>query len=146
MMRRVIPASVYRQQRSEGCTALIATAKHWPCLFPQHGAGMKHTRKIELEPWQQTMVDAHPDRLIRGLIHSDGCRSINRIRKKSPDGDKFYEYPRYFFYNVSTDIMRLCGETLDRLGIAWKMNNWNSLSIARKDAVAEMDRIVGPKY
>jgi hypothetical protein len=26
--------------------------KHWPCLFPQHGPGRKHERRIALVPWQ----------------------------------------------------------------------------------------------
>ena len=54
--------------------------KHWPCLFPQHGPGRKHERRIALVPWQQRIVDAHPDQLVRGLIHSDGSRHINRIK------------------------------------------------------------------
>jgi hypothetical protein len=42
--------------------------KHWPCLFPQHGPGRKHERRIALVPWQQRIVDAHPDQVVRGLI------------------------------------------------------------------------------
>ena len=40
------------------CDVLVAksTSKHWPCLFPQHGPGRKHTRKIELEQWQVIFV------------------------------------------------------------------------------------------
>ena len=53
---------------------------HWPCLFPQHGPGRKHERPIVLEQWQQEIVDVHPWALIRGLIHSDGCRALNRVR------------------------------------------------------------------
>lgn len=32
---------------------------YWAHLFPQHGPGKKHERLIALEPWQQTIVDAH---------------------------------------------------------------------------------------
>ena len=46
----------------------------WPSLFPQHGPGRKHSRKIALEPWQEKLVAAHPDQFVRGCIHSDGCR------------------------------------------------------------------------
>jgi hypothetical protein len=31
-------------------------SKAWPCLFPQHGPGPKHERRIVLEPWQDTIV------------------------------------------------------------------------------------------
>jgi hypothetical protein len=74
--------------------------KHWPCLFPQHGLGRKHERRIALVPWQQRIVDAHPDQLVRGLIHSDGSRHINRIKHPK----RTYEYVRYEFSNRSADI------------------------------------------
>jgi hypothetical protein len=114
---------------------------HWPCLFPQHGPGMKHTRPIVLSPWQQKIVDAHPWALIRGLIHSDGCRSINKIVTRG----KPYSYPRYFFANESSDILAIMGRTLDDVGVEWRFNRPNSISIARRDAVALMDLHVGPK-
>ncbi|MFJ1537147.1 hypothetical protein ACIODS_01245 [Micromonospora chalcea] len=49
------------------------------------------------------------------------------------------------FVNESADIMGLCQQALDRLGIAWRMNRRNSLSVARREAVAALDRHVGPK-
>ncbi len=55
-------------------------SKTWPCLFPQHGPGRKHHRPIELAGWQQEMVAGHPELLLRGLVHSDGCRFINTGR------------------------------------------------------------------
>ena len=61
-----------------------ATWKHWPCIFPQLGPGPKHLRKIELEAWQWHLVECHPRELVKGLIHSDGCRVTNRVR--SPAG------------------------------------------------------------
>lgn len=77
-------------------------SKCWPLLFPQHGPGRKHTRKIELVPWQQEIVDRYPRELLRGLIHSDGCRVLNRVNGT--------DYPRYFFSQVSDDIRRIfCG-------------------------------------
>ncbi|MEU4601518.1 hypothetical protein AB0F43_00935 [Kribbella sp. NPDC023972] len=62
-----------------GSTAIRIEArwKHWPCVFPQHGAGRKRLRKIELEPWQLEIVAKYPERLLRGLFHSDGCRLVN---------------------------------------------------------------------
>jgi hypothetical protein len=56
------------------------------------------------------------------------------------------EYPRYLFTNESGDILRLCGETLDRLGVAWRFSRRNAISVARRDAVARLDEFVGPKY
>lgn len=114
---------------------------HWPCLLPQHGPGLKHTRPIVLADWQQKIVDEQPWPLIRGLIHSDGCRAINRVRVNG----KWYAYPRYFFSNTSRDILGITGDALDRVGVAWRYNRPNSISIARRAAVEAMDEHIGPK-
>ena len=58
---------------------------------------------------------------------------------------KRYEYARYMFSNESPDIMQLCRQTLDRLGIPWRMPRRNALSVARRDAVARIDLFAGPK-
>jgi hypothetical protein len=114
---------------------------HWPCLFPQHGPGLKHLRRIELVPWQQRIVQRYPGRLLRGLIQSDGCRVINRIRHPK----KTYLYPRYFFSNRSLDIQGIFTDACDQLGISWRQDGEWHVSIARREAVAIMDRHVGPK-
>jgi hypothetical protein len=116
-------------------------SKHWPCLFPQHGPGLKHKRPIVLDPWQREIVDRYPWRFLRGLIHSDGCRHINTI--KHPN--KIYRYPRYAFSNRSDDIRALFCEYCDKVGVEWRgMNRWN-ISVARRGSVALMDRHIGPK-
>lgn len=107
---------------------------------------MKHTRVIALESWQQEVVDQYPSLFLRGLFHSDGCRVTNRIIRRFAGREKEYEYPRYFFNNQSTDILRLCGAALDRLDIAWRYSRTNAISVAKKDAVAALDEFVGPKY
>jgi hypothetical protein len=102
---------------------------------------MKHTRRIALEPWQMQTCARHPQRLLRGLIHSDGCRSLNRIRGHG----KTYVYPRYEFSNRSEDIRAIFCEYCDRVGVEWRrMNRW-TISVARRDSVARMDRFIGPK-
>jgi hypothetical protein len=142
----VMPASsVFGVQRI-GCTEVKSASKHWPCLFPQHGPGRKHKRRIELEPWQETIVTEFPADFARGLFHSDGCRSVNRVRRKCSDGDRLYDYPRYFFSNESADILRLCTEALTRLGVSWRYSRRNAISVARREAVARLDEFVGPKY
>lgn len=149
-MGAVFPVKPFPVQR-QGCTEIKAYSKHWTCIFPQHGPGKKHERLIALEPWQQSIVDAHPEALARGFIHSDGCRTINRIRKANGEG--FYEYPRYHFSNVSTDIVGLFTDALDRLGIPWKRHlkrpeahkDQDTVSISRQEAVARMDSFIGAK-
>ncbi|MFU8853464.1 helix-turn-helix domain-containing protein [Micromonospora sp. SL1-18] len=139
-MRAVLATKVQRVQQ-QGCVNVQSYGNHWPCLLPQHGPGMKHKRPIVLADWQRGIVAAHPGDLLRGLFHSDGCRFSNRVRVRG----KEYVYPRYMFTNKSTDIMGLCQSSLDLLGIAWRMNRGNSLSVARREAVAALDRHVGPK-
>jgi hypothetical protein len=140
-MLAVIAKNVQRVQKT-GCVGVQSYSMHWPCLLPQHGPGMKHHRQIALAEWQQPIVDDHPGDLLRGLFHSDGCRVTNQIRR----GDKLYTYPRYNFSNESRDIMALCQESLDRLGIGWRMCRPNMLSVARREAVARLDEFVGPKW
>lgn len=149
-MQILRPANkVFRVQR-QGCQYVTCYSKHWPCLFPQHGPGKKHERPIALEHWQQEIVDAHLWEFIRGLIHSDGCRITNWTEKVIAGERKRYEYPRYFFTNVSDDIRQLYTDTLDKLGIQWthctRNGNPFNISVARKASVALMDAHVGPKY
>lgn len=80
--------------QKQGCTEILSTSRHWPCLFPQHGAGKKHLRTIELAPWQRVIVERHPGRFVRGLMHSDGYRGLNRIRHALDGGDHWYEHPQ----------------------------------------------------
>lgn len=69
-MSTVRPANKVRTQQNVGCTEVMSCSRHWPCLFPQHGLGRKHMRKIELQPWQRTIVMANPGCFARGLFHS----------------------------------------------------------------------------
>ena len=119
--------------------------RHWPCVFPQHGPGRKHERRIWLMDWQTAIVRRHPHQFVRGLFHSDGCRVTNSTYKLVAGQPRRYEYPRYFFNNESDDIMRLAEWALDLLGVAHRRARPNSLSVARKHSVAIMDRVVGAK-
>jgi hypothetical protein len=134
---------VRRQPMQLGAQGLYVNSlsKHWPCLFPQHGPGPKHMRSIELEEWQRKIVERHPGRFVRGLVHSDGSRSTNTIRTPK----KTYRYPRYEFSNRSDQIRGLFVWGCSLLGVEAKpMGRW-SVSVARRELVAILDRHVGPK-
>lgn len=129
----------------EGCIEVNSYWKHWPCLFPQHGPGRKHERSIRLLPWQRSIVDQCPDALLCGLIHSDGCRSINRVRRPVAGTVKEYSYPRYQFTNESEDIKRLFCNACDRIGVPWRRMNRKTISVARVEGVEALDLMIGPK-
>jgi hypothetical protein len=113
-------------------------SNHWPALFPQHGAGPKHLRPIILEPWQQAIVETYPIPFLRGLIHSDGCRSTNIVKGKN--------YPRYEFSNMSADIKRIFCSICDQLGIHWRTaTGGRNIQIACRKDVEYLDRFIGPK-
>jgi hypothetical protein len=121
----------------QGCVEIVSNWKHWLCLFPQHGEGPKHTRPIRLEPWQRGLVRRHPGEFLAGLIHSDGCRCVNRVKGR--------EYPRYFFTNNSADIRDLFESTCALVGVDSRPAGHRNVSVARRDSVELLDRLVGPK-
>ncbi|MFP3990633.1 helix-turn-helix domain-containing protein [Streptomyces sp. E11-3] len=144
------PSNKAARVQAVGCVSVTGYSRHWPCLFPQHGPGRKHERRITLEPWQQDIVDAYPWEFIRGLIHSDGCRITNWTTRLVAGERKRYDYPRYFFTNKSDDIRKLCTDTLAKVGVGWTIlargSNPLNVSVARKASVALMDAHIGPKY
>ena len=132
--------------RDSRLVVLQCSWKRWPVVFPQHGPGRKHERPIVLEDWQQEVVDAHPGAFVRGLIHSDGCRTVNRFTTKLPSGRVAeYAYPRYFFSNLSADIRGLFCAACDRLGVRWTQSNARNISVSRRRSVAVLEEVVGPK-
>lgn len=131
--------------RAEGCVVVQAGWKHWPCLFPQHGPGRKHERAIVLEAWQREVVRRHPAAFLRGRFHSDGSRVRNWARRPVAGELKRYDYPRWQFSNVSTDIQALCCWALDLVGVGWRQSSAQHISVSRRDDVARLDELIGLK-
>jgi hypothetical protein len=143
-MEKVLPGnrvSIYCPDPRSRCVVVSVHSNHLACLFPQHGPGVKHLRRIVLTRWQKEIVQARTELFLRGLIHSDGCRFTNRVRVAG----KTYEYPRYNFTNVSDDIRGLFTDGCDRLGVEWRRMNARNISVARRDSVARLDEFIGPK-
>jgi hypothetical protein len=82
-------------------------------------------------------VAANPDLLLRGLIHSDGCRDLNLVNCKS--------YPRYQFTNASDDIRTIFCRACDDFGVSYTRPSWRAISISRRPDVAKLDGIIGRK-
>jgi hypothetical protein len=109
--------------------------RNWPVLFPQHGPGRKHRRRIALEPWQRDIVSCHPGEFIRGCIESDGCRHRRIVKGRN--------YPAYAFKNRSEDILSLFTWACDLLGLHYRRANRVTISLARRRDVARLDDIMG---
>jgi hypothetical protein len=143
-IRRVFPNNrvhMYQPHPQTLAVEVNTHSKHAICLFPQHGPGPKHHRPIKLADWQAPIVEANTEQFLRGLIHSDGCRSMNTVA----GAGKTYSYPRYTFSNASDDIRALFTDACDRLGIEWRRMNARNISVARRASVARLDEFVGPK-
>lgn len=144
-IREVMPGNkvgrrAYASDYSHGAQSTVQLSSYsrsWPCLFPQHGPARKHERPIELVRWQQALVRRHPEELLRGLIHSDGCRFINT-------GRGGWRHPRYSFSNLSGDIRDIFCEGCDLLGVRWTTAP-NTVYVSRKADVAKLDEFIGPK-
>ena len=150
-IREVLPANAVnrRERRSNyvdrpesSNVEVSAFSKRWPCLIPQHGPGRKHRRPIVLTAWQRALLDRHPERMLRGLVHSDGCRFINT-------GRGGWRCPRYGFVNSSEDILRIFCDACDRLGLRWtearKGTGAQTIYVSRRADVERMDGFIGPK-
>ena len=142
-----MPASkAERLLTQSNCFQVSSYSRAWPCLFPQHGPGMKHQRRIWLAGWQQELAERWPEALLRGMIQSDGCRFTN-TRGRSDS----WSAPRYAFGNVSTDITSIFCTACDRLDLRWTAafpadeRKAVTIYVSRKDDVARMDRLIGPK-
>ena len=78
----------------------------------------------------------YPAAFLAGLIHSDGCRCINRVNG--------YAYPRYFFSNASADIRGLFKMACAVVGVECRESG-PYVSVARRHSVEILDQLVGPK-
>ena len=121
----------------KGTTTIVSLyCTHLACLFPQHGAGMKHERDIVLEDWQTELVARNPWDFIRGLIRSDGCAYVNRTGR--------YAYLSYEFSNRSQQIRELFMDACDRVDVEYRPYK-RYVRIYRRKSVSLMRQHVGLK-
>ena len=115
-------------------------SSHLGCLFPQHGEGKKHERRILLEGWQSCLVDRAPWSLLRGFIRSDGCVFINRTGP--------YEYLSYDFASKSKDIVDLFTRACELVRVEHRVTCWREswrVRINRRGSVQLMLANIGLK-
>lgn len=123
--------SVYTWNK-ENCKVVSVYNKDIPLLFPQHGKGRKHDRKIKLKDWQKILVATHPEEMFHGLMDSDGCRFI-----ANQNGN---EYVRYQFTNLSESIKDIFCSVCDSLGITyWRKAGYKNINIQNKISIKIAD-------
>ena len=110
---------------------------HWPCVFPQHGPGRKHLRRIRLAAWQAAVIESEREAFVRVSSTANGCRIIAN--------DRGNPSIRYHFSNLSEDIKHLYCESLDAMGAQWTRPCNQQIAVYRKASVALLDRFIGPK-
>ena len=118
------------------------------CEKPSRSTGRDEStrRPIILRDWQRELTHRHPGALLRGLIHTDGCRVVNQFRTTLPSGCVAeYRYIRYFFSNLSADIRQIFIDHCGLLGIRVTQSNHRNLSMSHRSSVAILEQIVGPK-
>jgi hypothetical protein len=142
-MKDVLPGNRVgvHARTDSNATAVTCYSKSWPELLPQHGPGKKHRRTIALHPWQRHITHSFSRELVRGLIHSDGCRFVARQRVAG----RVYEYPRYCFSNVSEDIQQILCEHLNLLGVRHTRASRVTIQVAQRRSVSLLDSFIGPK-
>ena len=90
--------------------------------------------EISLDPRFPEIIEACSE----AIWETIGVRA-RRYRKVTPTS------PRYFFTNLSADILGLFCATCDRLGIRWTRSSHKNISVADRHSVAYLDSFVGPK-
>lgn len=134
-------------RKNSDCVNIMVSAISLEELFP-HGKGTKHTRKIELKEWQESICDEYPEQLIKGLIESDGCR-FKPVRK--------YDYTVYQFTNASKDIHHILQKFCDKLKLDYTFRTNKSTErnekratvyltcFSKKEIVEKLDSFIGIK-
>jgi hypothetical protein len=138
ILARCFPANRVGELVADGGSTIVVWvySMHLPCLFPQHGIGKKHERRIELQPWQREKVAAAPWAFLRGCIRSDGCAYVNRTGR--------YTYLSYNFHNYSSDILDLFERVCRAVGLECR-RTVHDVRIYRRSSVARMLDEVGMK-
>ncbi len=143
-MNIVLPKNHVFFASKQGCVDIIILSIHLVQMFPQHGRGAKHARRLTFEDWQWTIIDEFPLEVFRGLYHADGSRAQNIVKGTN--------YVRYIFTNKSVDLIELFKYVCDKIEVHWttkkahyKHKSYN-VYISRREDIAYLDNVVGAKY
>lgn len=114
----------------ENCKVITLYSKDLVIIFPQYGSGKKHSRLIELLPWQDEIINKYPGEFLCGLLDSDGCRFFSG------------KYLHYQFTNKSEDIKDLFCQVCNKLEIEYtRKSGYKNIQINKMNDSAKIDSI-----
>lgn len=138
-LRSIFPnrKSYIYKQKQHNCCEISVYDPNLSIIFPQHGKGKKHERKIELNSLQENIVSNYPKEFLRGLLMSDGCRYVSN------------GYIMYQFTNKSKDLINIFIKYASLLGlktrIVKKPDGSQNVFITTRNSVNILETFVGPK-
>lgn len=131
-LKKIFPnniISIFRWH-CDNCKVIILYNNNLAEIFPQHGPGKKHLRKIELLDWQKEIINKYPREFLCGLIDSDGCRFLCN------------NYLYYQFTNKSEDIKDMFCDVCKILGIEYlRYNKYKNIRISKRKSVEKIEKI-----
>lgn len=134
----LLPQNTVSVAKRGAMNIVMVHSQFLPALFPQHGEGRKHERKIALVEWQERALEnpANTRSLVEGAIHSDGCIYNNRVNET--------DYKSYDFANTSQDILDIVERASSTLGLRCTRGKTN-LRWRKRSDVEVLDGFVQPK-
>jgi len=137
LVRSFPHSSIGAIREDRGATRTLSVySLHLPCLFPQHGPGKKHHRRLTLETWQERLVERAPWAFLRGCIRSDGSTFINTTGR--------YRYLTYDFCNYSEDIRGMFTWACELVDLRYRAAG-KRVRINRRESVERLVEHVGIK-
>jgi hypothetical protein len=118
-----------------GCKEISVYKSNLVEIFPQHGPGKKHLRKLELADWQKEIIAKYPKEFIKGLMHSDGCRYLVNDAVK------------YELKNYSNDILDFFEWACSLINVDTRRHSKNKTAtiLRKKKDVDIFETFLGPK-
>lgn len=126
---------VHKKKNANACDIRIGCNQNVLPLFPQHGRGAKHKRKIELTNWQKDHIRKEPWAFIKGLLHSDGSKFYNKCNKTWT----------WEFKNKSQDIIDIFKWACDLVDLYYTYGKKGSVCFYKKEYVSILNEKVGEK-
>ena len=128
---------------NSNCCIIYVCNSNLPILFPQHGAGEKNSRKIEIHEWQKPILKKYAKDFVRGLFLSDGFKGTSG------------KYRYYSFSNTSFDISNILKTYLDFLNIRFterfitpknpSHKRISIISVRRQEEVKKLEEFIEEK-